>query len=73
MKKSGIIPFARVVLALLWLLNLGVLLISILMAKPLWIGGSISFFTMITAFQEYKYSGKSKRYLVLGKEDNHTY
>ncbi|MCX2451268.1 hypothetical protein OQX61_08295 [Pedobacter sp. PLR] len=73
MKKSGIISFLRVVLVLLSLLNLGVLLISILMVKPLWIGLSVSFFAMMAAFQNHDQFGVSEKHSVLGKEKNNAY
>ncbi|WP_316840356.1 hypothetical protein [Pedobacter gandavensis] len=73
MKKSGIISFLRVVLVLLSLLNLGVLFMSILMVKPLWIGLSIFFFVLIAAFQNDDQFEDSGLDLVLGKEKNNAY
>ncbi|WP_316750651.1 hypothetical protein [Pedobacter gandavensis] len=73
MKKSGIISFLRIVLVLLSLLNLCVLLISILMVKPLWIGLSVSFFAMMAAFQDYNQFRVRENHLVLGKEKNNVY
>lgn len=60
----------RAVLVLLSLLNLVVLLMSILMVKPVWIGLSIGFFALMAAFQNYDQSGKSKVYLILEEELN---
>ncbi|WGQ11996.1 hypothetical protein QG516_10130 [Pedobacter gandavensis] len=68
MKKSGIIPLLRGILVWLSVLNLGVLLMSILTVKPLWIGLSISFFALMIAFQNHNRSEKSEELPVFGKE-----
>ncbi|WP_316821514.1 hypothetical protein [Pedobacter gandavensis] len=73
MKKSGIISFLRGVLVLLSLLNLGFLLMSILMVKPLAIGLSISFFVLVAVFQNYHQIVESESSLVLEKEKNNAY
>ncbi|MBC8987534.1 hypothetical protein H9X96_17330 [Pedobacter sp. N36a] len=68
MKISGIMPLFRVVLVWLSVLNLGVLLLSVLAVNPLWIGLSISVFSLMIAFQNYNQSEESDRLPVLGEE-----
>lgn len=46
---------------------------SIVMVKPLWIGGTIYFFVMIAAFQKGDPSVESKADPVLGEENNNAH